>query len=74
MPYLDTGVVVQTIYIIATAFNFATCFVNPNIRVKNKGLFNNFVKPFKIVKIHNDYNIPEEKHLKFCGCMVIGKL
>ena len=39
MPYLDTGVVVQQLYLAATAAGLATAYVNPNIRPINKSHF-----------------------------------
>jgi len=59
MPYLDTGVIIQTCYLTAEVFNLGCCFVNPNIREKNKEFFR---KSFGI-----------EDDLIFCGAVVIGK-
>ena len=39
MPYLDAGVVVQQLYLAATASGIACCFVNPNIRQMNRAHF-----------------------------------
>jgi nitroreductase len=35
MPYLDAGVVIQQLYLAATALDLHCCFVNPNIRERN---------------------------------------
>ena len=39
MPYLDAGVMVQQLYLVATAMGLSCCYVNPNIRVANKDFF-----------------------------------
>lgn len=40
MPFLDAGVVVQQLYLSATALGLKGCFINPNIRDLNKNHFN----------------------------------
>jgi len=35
MPYLDGGVVIQQLYLMATSLGLSGCFVNPNIREMN---------------------------------------
>ncbi len=59
MPYLDAGVLTQTIYLAAEALNYGACFVNPNIREENIDFFK---KRFEI----------KENEL-FCGAVVVGK-
>lgn len=39
MPYLDAGVVVQQIYLTATALNIGCAYINPNIRENNQDYF-----------------------------------
>lgn len=39
MPYLDGGVVVQQLYLSATAGDLAVCYCNPNIREENREFF-----------------------------------
>lgn len=41
MPYLDAGVVVNQLYLTATALNIGCAYINPNIREKNKHFFKN---------------------------------
>jgi nitroreductase len=56
MPYLDAGAVLATAYLLCEDMRIGCCFVNPNVRDKNKELFaNNF----------NRYGI-------FCGALAIG--
>jgi nitroreductase len=57
MPYLDAGFAGYSIYLAAEAMNIGACFVNPNIREKNKELFNE--------RFNN-------KNMLFCGCLAIG--
>lgn len=57
MCYIDAGVLVQTLYLIAESQNIGSCYVNPNIREKNKDFF-------------YDRFIP--KGYKYCGAMAIG--
>lgn len=59
MPYLDTGVLIQTIYLACEAMNYGCCFCNPHVRNKN---INFFKERFGITD-----------KLLFCGCMSIGK-
>lgn len=56
MPYLDAGVVVQTLYLSAASRNLACCYVNPNVRDQNKIFFNHRFARNKI----------------FCGAFAIG--
>jgi nitroreductase len=57
MPYLDAGVIAQTVYLTAEAMNIGCCFVNPNIREKNREFFKKrFLK----------------ENEKFCGALVLG--
>lgn len=39
MPYIDAGVVVQQLYLAATAEGLSCAYVNPNIREPNRGHF-----------------------------------
>lgn len=39
MPFLDSGVVAQQLYLSATANDLAVCYCNPNIREENKEFF-----------------------------------
>lgn len=39
MPYLDAGVIVQQIWLMATALNLKCAYVNPNIRKQNQEHF-----------------------------------
>jgi nitroreductase len=57
MPYLDAGVVIQQIYLASTAVNVGCCFVNPNIRERNKQYFNS---------LFNKAN-----HI-YCGALALG--
>jgi len=57
MPYLDTGVIVENLYLIAEVLNIGACFINPNIREENREQFNTL------------YN---KEGYKFCGAMVFG--
>jgi nitroreductase len=59
MPYLDAGVIIQTVYLATEALNIGCCYVNPNIREENKEFFK---KRFKI-----------EGDVLFCGALVLGK-
>jgi len=57
MPYLDAGVVVENLYLMAEALGVSCCFVNPNIRKENIEEFNRL------------YNT---EHNRFCGAMAFG--
>lgn len=59
MPYLDAGVIVQTVYLTAEAMNIGCCFVNPNIRIQNEKLFK---QRFDVMD-----------NLLFCGAIALGK-
>lgn len=39
MPYLDAGVVIQQLYLTATALNIGCAYINPNIRKENEDYF-----------------------------------
>jgi hypothetical protein len=39
MPYLDAGVIIQQLFLMATAFGLKCAYVNPNIRQINKEHF-----------------------------------
>ncbi len=56
MPYLDAGVIIQTVYLACEALNIGCCYVNPNVREKNKEFFR---KRFGIEGT-------------FCGAIVLG--
>ena len=58
MPYLDAGVIIQQVYLVAEAFNIGCCYVNPNIREQNKDFFND--------------RFNKKEHL-FCGALILGK-
>lgn len=57
MPFLDAGVAVENIYLMAEALGVGVCFVNPNIRDINKDRFNAL------------YN---KEGNKFCGAIALG--
>lgn len=58
MPYLDAGVVINQVYLSATALNLGAGYINPNIREENKQYFNdNFNQDNKI----------------FCGAFALGE-
>jgi len=57
MPYLDAGVVIQSVYLACEALNLGCCFVNPNVREANYEFFKErFLSPGE----------------RFCGALVIG--
>jgi len=57
MPFLDAGVLIQTVYLTAEAMNIGCCFVNPNIRESNREFFKKrFLKENEL----------------FCGALVLG--
>ncbi len=58
MPYLDAGVVIENIYLAATALDIGACYVNPHIRDEDKVTFN------------QQFNADK---LRFCGAMALGK-
>lgn len=58
MPYLDAGVIIQTAYIASEVLNIGCCFVNPNVREKNREFFK------------KRFDIKEEL---FCGAIALGK-
>ena len=60
MKYLDTGVIVQQIYLQATELDVGVCFVNPNIRNQFKDLF------------YQAFHIPE--NLTFTGAIALGAI
>ncbi|HCC67904.1 TPA: hypothetical protein DEP90_01660 [Patescibacteria group bacterium] len=59
MPYLDAGVIIQTVYLTAEVMNIGCCYVNPNIRDKNKDFF------------YDRFDIKENE--VFCGALALGK-
>ena len=59
MPYLDAGVIIQTVYLTCEVMNMGCCFVNPNIRENNKEFF---AERFGF----------KENEL-FCGALIVGK-
>jgi len=59
MPYLDAGVIIQTIYLTCEAMNYGCCYVNPNIRKENKKFFK------KMFSVKDNW--------LFCGAIAIGK-
>ena len=58
MPYLDAGVVVESVYLAAEALGAGACFVNPNIREEDKEAFAARFNPLG---------------LRFCGAMALGR-
>ena len=58
MPYLDAGVIIQTVYLTSEVFNIGCCYVNPNIRDENKQFF------------YDRFNIGENE--VFCGALALG--
>jgi nitroreductase len=58
MPFLDAGVIIQTVYLASEALNYGCCYVNPNIREQNQEFFKQ--------RFLNDNEL-------FCGALVIGK-
>lgn len=58
MPYLDAGVIVQALYMSATALGYKCCYVNPNIRKEHQDFF------------REKFNLNENDI--FCGAMAIG--
>ena len=59
MPYLDAGVIAQTVYLASEVMNYGCCFVNPNIREDNQSFFK------------ERFGLTDE-HL-FCGALAIGR-
>lgn len=58
MPYLDAGVVINQVYLSATALNLGAGYINPNIREENRRYFDeNFNQELKI----------------FCGAFALGE-
>jgi len=57
MPWLDAGFVAQNICLMAEAFSLGACFVNPNIRPKDKSQFEELFNP---------------RGLRFCGAVALG--
>ena len=39
MPYLDAGVIIQTVYLTCEVMNLGCCYVNPNVREHNQTFF-----------------------------------
>lgn len=67
MPYLDAGILVQQLYLIATALDLKACYVNPNVRDFNKPHLQQVFSPL--------YG-PEPEDLApvgiFCGAVALG--
>jgi len=59
MPYLDAGVIIQTVYLTCESLNYGCCYVNPNIRQEN-------IEFFK-----NSFSLSD--NILFCGALAIGK-
>ena len=59
MPYLDAGVLIQTIYLTCEAMNYGACYINPNVREENQEFFK------------ERFDIADNE--LFCGAMTIGK-
>ena len=58
MPYLDAGFVGENAYLAAEAAGVGACYVNPNIREKDRAEFDKIFNP---------------RGLLFCGAMALGK-
>ena len=58
MPYLDAGFVGENAYLAAEAAGLGACYVNPNIREKDRAEFDRLFNP--------------QGHL-FCGAVALGK-
>jgi len=58
MPYLDAGFVGENAYLAAEAAGLGACYVNPNIREKDRAEFDKIFNP---------------RGLLFCGAMALGK-
>ena len=57
MPYLDAGVIVENVYLVATVLGIGVCYVNPNIRKENRTRFD------------RRFNL---RGLRFCGAIALG--
>lgn len=57
MQYLDAGVMIEQVYLMATACGIKCCFVNPNIRPVGQDYF------------HCVFGIP---YARFCGAIALG--
>lgn len=58
MPYLDAGVIINQVYLMATALGLAVCYVNPNVRPVNQVFFRERMKL-------------RPNHI-YCGAIAIG--
>lgn len=58
MPYLDAGTMIQSFYLASEVMGIKCCYVNPNIRERNKLFFN------------NRFNIDGKL---YCGAIILGK-
>ena len=58
MPYLDAGFAGENAYLAAEAAGLGACYVNPNIREKDRAEFDKIFNP---------------RGLLFCGAMALGK-
>lgn len=57
MPYLDAGIVIENVYLAATALGIGVCYVNPNIQKEDKTAFAQRFNP---------------RGLRFCGALALG--
>ena len=57
MPYLDAGIIVESVYLVATVLGIGVCYVNPNIRKENRTSFD------------RRFN---SRGLQFCGAIALG--
>ena len=58
MPYLDAGAVLATAYLVCEDLGIGCCFVNPNVRKENRGIF----------EMKFDFRC----NAIFCGALAIG--
>jgi len=59
MPYLDAGVLIETVYLAAEVSNLGCCYVNPNVRLENQKFFK------------DSFSIGDTE--LFCGALAIGR-
>jgi len=60
MPYLDAGFFCCNILNLLEASGYKACFVNPNIREENKGIF------------YERYSLSSVEKSLFCGAIAVG--
>lgn len=60
MPYIDAGVVVSYLYLVAEDMGLKGCYINPNIREEDELRLN-----FYLDKFANRHQIP-------CGAFAVG--